>query len=267
MVWLGACRTAVLPALALILATGPAADLVKVRHAEGLVHGFLVLRDTSDRAIARGELLQTARGTQVTSQLTFHFNDGSFYDDTAVFSQRTSFRLIRDRLRQRGPSFPHAIDMTIAAASGKVSVKYTDDGEEKTADKTMTLPPDLANGLIPVLLKNVDRKAPPKELPMIVATPKPTLITLEAASATPRPFSKSDDRRQVTEYVLKPKIGGLKGVLAPLLGQEPEDAHVWILEGEAPAFLAAEQQFYPEGPLWRIELSVPGWQAGRGGGS
>ena len=257
-------RVATTTLLSFALTTALNADSVRVRHVEGLVHGFLVLRDTHDKVIARGELLQSASGTRVTSQLIFHFDDGSLYDDTAVFSQRTSFRLIREHLRQYGPSFPRAIDMTIAAASGKVTVKYTDDGKEKTADKQMKLPPDLANGLIPVLLKNVDRKAPPKELPMVVATPEPTLIRLDVVSAEPQRFTKGDDRQRVTEYVLKPKIGGLKGLLAPLVGKQPENAHVWILEGEAPAFLAAEQQFYPEGPMWRIELSVPAWRADGG---
>lgn len=254
--------TAILLSAALTAALN--ADSVRVRHVEGLVHGFLVLRDAGDKIIARGELLQSVRGTQVTSQLIFHFDDGSLYDDTAVFSQRTSFRLIREHLRQHGPSFPRAIDMTIVVASGKVTVKYTDDGKEKTVDKEMKLPPDLANGLMPVLLKNVDRKAPPKELPMVVATPEPMLLKLDVVSAEPQPFAKGDDRQRVTEYVLKPKIGGLKGLLAPLVGKQPENAHVWILEGEAPAFLAAEQQFYPEGPMWRIELSVPSWRADRG---
>jgi hypothetical protein len=253
---------ATVPLLALLLTVAVNADSVRVRHVEGLVHGFLVLRDTGGKAIARGELLQSARGAEVTSQLVFHFDDGSLYDETAVFSQRTSFRLIRDHLRQHGPSFPRAIDMTITVASGKVTVTYTDDGKRKTADKEMKLPPDLANGLIPVLLKNVDRQAPPKELPMIVATPEPMLVKLDLVSAQPQSFSKGDQRQRVTEYVMKPKIGGIKGLLAPLVGKEPENAHVWILEGDVPAFLAAEQQFYPQGPMWRIELSVPQWRAG-----
>jgi len=249
-------------AVSLMLVGGAraSADAIRVRHVEGLVHGFLVLRDAGGKAIARGELLQSARGAQVTSQLVFYFKDGSLYDETAVFSQRTSFRLIRDHLQQHGPSFPRSVDMTIAMASGQVTVKYTDDGKEKTSVKQMKLPPDLVNGLIPVLLKNVDRRAPPKELPMIVATPEPLLIKLNVVSAEPRPFSKGDERQRVTEYVMKPKIGGIKGLLAPLVGKEPADAHVWILEGEVPAFLAAEQQFYPQGPIWRIELSVPAWQ-------
>ena len=265
MMWRRSAAAAIAVCQTLVLGTGVRADSVRVRHVEGLVHGFLVLRDTAGKTIARGELLQSAHGGRVTSQLIFHFRDGSLYDETAEFSQRTSFRLIRDHLQQHGPAFPHAIDMTIAVASGRVTVKYTDDGKDKTSDKHMTLPADLANGLLPVLLKNVDRNAPPKELPMIVATPEPVLIKLDVESAQPEPFSKGDGRQRVTKYVLKPKIGGIKGLLAPLVGKQPENAHVWILEGAIPAFLAAEQQFYPEGPVWRIELSVPDWEGqGRG---
>ena len=247
---------------ALLAATpvGVAADSIRVRHAEGLVHGFLALRDEAGKTIARGDLIQNAQGSRVTSRLTFHFFDGSLYDETAVFSQKSSFRLVRDHLQQHGPSFPTPVDMSVDVSAQRVSVSYTDDGKEKTADKHMELPPDLANGLIPFLLKNVDRGAPPKALSMVVATPEPQLITLEIAAARPQPFSKDDQRERVTEYTLKPHIGGLKGFLAPIVGKQPPDAHVWILEGTAPAFLAAEQQFFPEGPVWRIELSVPQWQ-------
>jgi hypothetical protein len=248
--------------IALMVATSASAppELVPVRHTEGLVHGFLVLRDEGGKDIARGDLIQNAQASRVTSRLTFHFFDGSLYDETALFSQRSSFRLIRDRLRQNGPSFPTPVDMSIDVAAQRVTVAYSDDGKNKTANKRMELPADLANGLIPVLLKNVDRDAPPKQLSMVVATPEPQLIALEITAARPEAFSKDDQQQRVTEYTLKPHIGGVKGFLAPLVGKQPADAHVWILEGTAPAFLAAEQQFFPQGPLWRIELSVPAWQ-------
>jgi hypothetical protein len=245
--------------LSLGVVAGIGAQPIHVRHAEGLVHGFLVLRDQGGKIIARGDLEQGADAAVVTSRLTFHFNDGSLYDETAVFSQRTTFRLIRDRLRQRGPSFPHPVDMSIDVANQRVKVTYSDGGRDKTVDRKMEMPVELANGLIPVLLKNVDRRTPPKELPMVVATPEPQLITLEVAEVRPEPFAKGDAQNRVTEYTLKPKIGGVKGLLAPLVGKQPPDAHVWVLGGDAPAFLAAEQQFYAQGPVWRIELSVPAW--------
>ena len=238
------------------------ADTVRVRHLEGLVHGFLVLRDATGNLVAHGQLEQVADRARVRSRLMFNFDDGSVYDETAVFSQSRAFRLVRDELNEHGPSFPRSIDMTIDVASQRVRVMYSDEGKKESLDKRIALPADLANGLIPVLLKNVDRGAPPKQFPMVVATPEPRLVTLEIAAAAAEMFSKGDRRRTVTEYTLKPNIGGLKGLLAPLVGKQPADAHVWILEGTAPAFLAAEQQFYPDGPLWRIELSVPQWQEG-----
>src|SRR5512143_2495701 len=61
-----------------------AGEPIAVRHAEGVVHGFLVLRTLDGNAIADGDLIQIARGDRVTSQLLFHFKDGSVHDETAV---------------------------------------------------------------------------------------------------------------------------------------------------------------------------------------
>jgi len=54
-------------------------------------------------------------------------------------------------------------------------------------------------------------------------------------------------------------IKGLAGAVAPLLGKDPPDSHMWILQGEAPAFLKSESPLFPDGPLWRIELTSPTW--------
>src|SRR5713226_8172128 len=74
---------------------------VSVRHAEGLVPGFLVLRTADGTVLASGDLIQGARGDRVTTRLVFHFKDGSVHDETAVFSQRTRFRLLSDHLVQK----------------------------------------------------------------------------------------------------------------------------------------------------------------------
>jgi hypothetical protein len=127
---------------------------VAVKHTEGIVHGFLALRTLEGATIANGDLIQLARGTRVTSRLTFRFKDGSLHDETAVFSQRGRFQLISDHLVQKG---------------------------------------------------------------------------------------------------------GISGVLAPLLGKQPPDSHVWILGGDAPAFVRSEQALYLGGPTWRIELVSLVW--------
>src|ERR1700748_1308654 len=80
-------------------------DPVVTRYTEGLIHGFLVLRDTDDKILASGELSQRATGYRVTSELVFHFGDGSLYEETTVFSQRKVFQLVSYHLVQKGKAF------------------------------------------------------------------------------------------------------------------------------------------------------------------
>ena len=233
---------------------------VAVQHAEGLVHGFLILRTLDGTPVADGDLIQAARGDRVTTRLVFHFKDGSIHDETAVYSQRQRFRLITDHLVQKGPTFPQPLDMSIDGSSGQVTVRYTDEhGKQQVEAERLDVPPDLANGLILTLLKNVQTGAPPKTVSFVAATPKPRLVKLAITVAGDEPFSTGGAARKATHYVLKVEIGGIPGVLAPLLGKQPPDSHVWILGGEAPAFVKSELPLYLGGPLWRIELVSPVW--------
>ena len=245
---------------AIVAASSINAEPVAVRFSEGLVHGFLVLRTLEGKPLADGDLIQTARGTTVTSRLVFHFKDGSIHDETAVFSQRRQFKLLRHHLVQKGPTFPQSLDMSIDTSTGEAVVRYVDDGKEKTESEHMQFAPDLANGLVLTLLKNVRADAPPKSVSFIAATPKPQAVTLEVGVAGRERFSTGDTTRTATHYVLKVNIGGLKGLIAPLVGRQPPDAHVWILDGAAPAFVKSEQPLYMGGPVWRIELVSPAWR-------
>ena len=58
-------------------------------------------------------------------------------------------------------------------------------------------------------------------------------------------------------YVVKVKIGGVAGLLAPILGKQPPDMQVWVLSGEAPAFVKLEGPLYNGGPIWRVQLAAP----------
>ncbi len=60
-------------------------------------------------------------------------------------------------------------------------------------------------------------------------------------------------------YVIKVEIGGPAGIVAPILGKQPLDVHVWILGEAAPAFVKMEGPLYYEGPIWRIEPASPVW--------
>jgi hypothetical protein len=236
------------------------ASPVAVRYKEGVLHGFLVLSTLDGTPIAEGDMMQVPHGNRITSRLTFRFKDGSRQEETAIFSQRGYFRLVSYHLVQKGPAFQHATEISIVAASGQVTVKYTDDdGKEKTADERMKLPPDLANGIVLTLLKNLGPDAPPMEVSMIVPTPKPRLVKLAISSPGKDPFSLAGAGREALHYVIKVEIGGIAGLVAPLLGKQPPDAHIWIEGGESPTFVKSESLAYLGGPTWRTELVAPVW--------
>ncbi len=163
--------------------------------------------------LASGDLLQTASGGRVKSRLVFRFADGSVSDETAVFTQHGHFRLVSDHSIQRGPAFERSLDMTIDAGTGMVTVRYRKEGdEEKVEREHLTLPPDVANGMVPMLLKNVAPGAAPQTLSLVAATPKPRLVKLEVSVAGKDSLSIAGTPHTATHYVLKVDIGGLSGL-------------------------------------------------------
>jgi len=123
----------------------------------------------------------------------------------------------------------------------------------------MELPDDLANGIIIALLKNIKPDAPPASFSFVAATPKPRVVKLKVSTGADDPFSTSATSRKATHFVLKVDIGGVAGVVAPLVGKEPPDQHVWVLQGDAPAFVKSETTMFMGGPIWRMELVSPVW--------
>jgi hypothetical protein len=246
--------------LAVVAPPAPIAELVPVRHIEGLLHGFLKLSTLDGVILANGDLFQEARGDRVTTRVAFRFKDGSTHDETAVFSQRQVFRLVSNHLVQKGPAFPQPIDMTVITATGQVTVKYIDDhGDAKVAAERMKLPADIANGVLLTLLKNIRPGDPTMTVGLVAATPQPRLVKVVVTAAGDDAFSTGGLSRIATHYVAKVELGGVAGLIAPIVGKQPPDTHVWILHGEAPAFVKMEGPLSAGGPVWRIELVSPIW--------
>jgi hypothetical protein len=235
------------------------AEPVPVRYREGTVHGFLALRTLEGKILAAGDLIQTVRGNRVVSRLAFRFKDGSVDDETAVFSQEHNFRLISDRHIQKGPSFPKPTDVSINASTGRVIVRYTDNGKEKVEEEQMELPPDISNGIILNILKNIRPDTAETKVSYVAATPKPRLVKLSIVSRGEHRFSVVGAPYKATLFVLKVELGGITGVIAPLIGKQPPDTKVWVVASGTPAFVKAEQSLYPDGPVWKIEMTSPHW--------
>src|SRR6266550_1310275 len=194
------------------------AEMISVRHTEGLIHGFLLVLTFEGKALADGQMTQDAHGDRVTNHLIFRFKDGSIYEDTTIFSQRGTFRLLSDHLIRRGPSFKQQVDTSIDASTGQVKVRYTEDkGKEKVIAQRMKLPSDVANGLLFTLIKDVNPKVPRTTVSWVATTPKPRLVKLAILPHGEEPFTIGGFRHKAMRFVVKAEIPGITGFLARLM--------------------------------------------------
>jgi hypothetical protein len=246
---------------ALVDADTSSASPIAVRYREGLVHGFLILSTLDGEPLAHGDLTQISRGDRVTAHVVFRFKDGSINDETTIFSQRGTFRLLSYRVEQKGPAFRDPLEMLIDSSSNQVTVHYTEDGKEKIAKDQKRLPSDIANGLLFTLLKNIQPGQLPIKASMVVATPKPRLVKLAINRQGEETFTIGDSKLAAIHYDVKVELGGVAGTIAPLVGKEPPDIHVWMLGGEAPVIVKSEGPLFAGGPIWRIELTSPVWSS------
>ena len=235
------------------------AEPVAVRFPEGSVHGYLALRSLDGKLLASGDLTQVLRGGQLTSRLVYRFKDGSIDDETAVFTQNGHFRLLHDHHIQKGPIFPKLTDLTIDTKTGEVTVRYMEDGKLK-ADRThMDLPDDLANGILLDLAKNLSSETAETKVSYLAATPKPRIVHLSFKPDGVDSFRSAGLRNKAQKYRIHVELGGLSGVIAPMIGKEPADSVAWIGGGAVTAFIKSENPLYLGGPLLRTELIGPIW--------
>ena len=98
------------------------------------------------------------------------------------------FQVINPRIIQKGPAFKLPLETSVDFSSGQVTVRYTDDdGKQKEISERMELPPDIANGIVPTLLKNIQPTTSPVTVSMVAATPKLRLVKLAITSQGEEP--------------------------------------------------------------------------------
>ena len=236
------------------------ATLIPVKHKEGTLHGFLVLRSQDGQTLATGDMIQTVEGETVTSELVLHFKDGSIYDDVTVFSQRKDFRLISDHLRQEGKSFTDSVNCHLDVASGNVEVTSEKNGKRKSERHHLQIPEDVANGLMLTLVKNISPSEPETTVSLVTMSPKPRVVRLKIHAEGKQSFSASGEHLEAIHYVIHTDIGGVAGAVAPIIGKQPADIHFWIVTGKAPAFVKFTGQLYDGGPVWNIEPATVKWE-------
>jgi hypothetical protein len=152
------------------------------------------------------------------------------------------------------------MDVLINAQTGEVRVHSTGkDGKEEVKTDHLDLPPDLANGLVPVLLQNLPPNPPVTTVSMVVATPKPRLVKLVISNVGDDKCIVAGSPRKAIHYGIKIELGGVAGVVAPIIGKAPPDIQIWTIGGEATTFARERGPLYPEGPVMTIQLVSPSW--------
>src|SRR5688500_9560781 len=197
------------------------AEPVEVRYPEGVSRGFVTVSSLDGKSLGEGELRQVPNGqNQVESRLSLRLKDGSFHEEAVVFSQKRQFKLLSYKLVQRGPLFPHDLEVSLDMETGMYTFRRAVPGEEDPVATTghLDLPVDTYNGMTITLLKNFARGAT-ATVHMIEFGPKPTLYEVEL-----RPIDKDSLRaggvtRDAVHYILKPRLGLVAQNLASLLGK------------------------------------------------
>jgi hypothetical protein len=231
---------------------------IPVRFAEGLMHGFLVLRTVDGSEIAQGDLLQVRRNGEIDKRMVFHFKDGSIFDEKVTYTQDRVYALKSYALSKTGPAFEAdtAISLTPATGAYRVKTKDHKNGDEKIDEGKLQMPADVYNGMILTVVKDLAKGAG-ETVHYVAFTPAPRMIELELVPLGEQAITIGELPKTAIHFALKPRLGMWLRLFATLTGRAPEDSHAWILNDEIPAFVGFEGSLTTPGPVWRIELTSP----------
>jgi hypothetical protein len=240
---------------AITLSTAAPAEPISVKHIQRPMHRFMVARSEAGKIIASGEFSQVVQGDEVTMRLTYQFLDGSIDDETTTYRQHGTFRLVRNHHIQKGPFFVKPVDFTVEAATGMATSRSADkNGNIHVESHHIDLPDDLANGFVGTLLLNVPQNTAPFRVGILAPVGSGRLIRILISPEGEQPFHTTGQNVKATVFRIHPELGGIVGVIAPLIGLQPKDVMVWVLEGEEPAVVRIVGQLGGYGPVVSSEL-------------
>jgi hypothetical protein len=250
-------RRSILVAAFVVMACGTAAlsEPISVRHIQRPMHRFMTARSEAGKTIATGEFTQDVQGDEVTMRLTYRFVDGSIDDEMTTYRQRGTFRLVRYHHIQKGQFFAKPVDFTVEAATGTVtSLTIDKSGKTHVESKHIDLPDDLANGFVGTLLLNVPHNTKPFRVRMLVPVGGGRLIPLLISPEDEQTVQLEGQTFSATVFRIHPELGGFVKLIARLLGLQPKDVIVWVLEGEEPAVAVVVGQLGGYGPVVSSDL-------------
>jgi len=242
--------------VALGLDAAAAAQRIAVTHIQKPLHQFMVARDEAGKIIARGEFTQAVQGDEVSMRLNYQFLDGSVDDETTTYTQRGTFRLVRYHHVQKGPFFQKPVDYSVEAATGTATRRTVgSDGKAHDESTHIDLPDDVANGIVGTLLLNVPPNTAPFRVGLLAPVGSGRLIRLLISAEGEQTFQMDGRPLKATVFRIHPELGGIVGLIAQLIGLQPKDVMVWVLEGDEPAVVRIVGQLGGYGPVVSSELA------------
>lgn len=240
----------------LALGVGAAAQTIPVRHVQKSMQGAMVARLPDGKVIANGAFTQEAQGDEVSMRLHYQFTDGSVDDETTTYSQHGVFRLVRYHHVQKGPFFQKPVDYSVEAKTGTATSRTVDSsGKEDVESAHIDLPDDVANGFVGTLLLNVPPNTAPFRVGLLAPVGKGRLIRLLISAEGMQPFTMEGKPMKAAVFRIHPELGGIVGMIAPLIGLQPKDVMVWVLESDDPAVVRIVGQLGGYGPVVSSELA------------
>ena len=231
------------------------AEPIPVRHIQKPMHRLMVARSQDGRTIASGEFTQVVQGSEVTMRLTYRFGDGSIDDEETTYTQSGTFRLVRNHHIENGPYFTKPVDFTVDATTGTVTFRSTDkNGKVHDDSKHMALPADLADGMVGTLLLNLPRNTAPVQVGMLAPVGGGRLVRLQISPESQQTVQLGGQTFAATVFRVHPVLSSIVSLFARMIGLQPKDVTVWVLEGDDPAVAVVIGQLGGYGPVVSSDL-------------
>jgi hypothetical protein len=104
------------------------------------------------------------------------------------------------------------------------------------------------------LLLNVSHNRTPFRVGILAPVGGGRLIRILISPEGEQAFHTTGQTLEATVFRIHPELGGIVGVIAPLIGLQPRDVIVWVLEGEQPAVVRIVGQLGGYWPVVSSEL-------------
>jgi hypothetical protein len=92
----------------------------------------------------------------------------------------------------------------------------------------------------PNLLLNILPSTAETKISYVIPGTKPRVVRLSIKPTGSLAFMIGGMRRKGPDLTIHVELGGLTGVVAPIIGKEPPDYHIWLQSGTPPAFVREE---------------------------